>query len=39
MIGPVHPEMQRELQHDRRQDIDRALQGCRRVVRRRRGER
>jgi hypothetical protein len=38
MIGPVHPEMLRELQHDRRQDIDRALRGCRRAERRR-GER
>ena len=39
MIGPVHPEVLRELQHARRDDIDRALHGCRRAVRRRRGDR
>jgi hypothetical protein len=39
MIGPVHPEVLRELQHDRPDDIDRASRGCRRVMRRRRGDR
>lgn len=39
MIGPVHPEMSRELQHGRRNDIDRALRGCRLAVRRLRGDR
>ncbi len=38
MIGPVHPEITRELQHVRRQKIDRAPKGCRRAVRRTRGE-
>jgi hypothetical protein len=39
MIGPVHPEVLRELQHERRDEIHRALRGCRRVVRQRRGDR
>jgi hypothetical protein len=38
MIGPVHPEVGRELQHGRRDDIERTLRGCRRAVRRLRGE-
>ena len=29
MIGPVHPEMGRELQRARREEIVRALKGCR----------
>ena len=29
MIGPVHPEMSRELQRARREEIVRALKGCR----------
>ena len=33
MIAPVHPELGRELQHGRREDIDRALRGCRRARR------
>jgi hypothetical protein len=32
MIGPVHPEMGRELQHARREEIVRALKGCRRAT-------
>ena len=31
MIGPVHPEMGRELQRTRREEIVRALKGCRRA--------
>jgi len=31
MIGPVHPEMGRELQRARREEIVRALKGCRRA--------
>jgi hypothetical protein len=31
MIGPVHPEVGRELQRVRRQEIVRALRGCRRA--------
>lgn len=34
MIGPIHPELGRELQHGRREDLDRALRGCRRARRR-----
>ncbi len=29
MIGPVHPEMGRELLRARREEIVRALKGCR----------
>jgi hypothetical protein len=32
MIGPVHPEVGRELQHARREEIERALRGCRRLI-------
>jgi hypothetical protein len=40
MIGPLHPEIGRELQRARRDDTDRTLNGCRRRVRRGpRGER
>ena len=38
MIGPVHPEMARELQHARREEIVRALKGCRRATARSRRE-
>ena len=38
MIGPVHPEMGRELQHARREEIVRALKGCRRATARSRRE-
>ena len=31
MIGSVHPEVSRELQRARREEIDRALEGCRRA--------
>ena len=39
MIGPVHPEVGRELQHVRREDLDRALRGCRLARRRPQEER
>jgi hypothetical protein len=39
MIAPVHPELGRELQHGRREDLDRALQGCRWARRRPQEER
>lgn len=32
MIAPVHPEMGRELQRARRDEIVRALKGCRRAA-------
>ncbi len=32
MIGPVHPEVARELHAARRKDLARALEGCRRPV-------
>jgi hypothetical protein len=35
MIGPMHPEVGRALQGARRDDLDRALKGCRRATRRR----
>jgi hypothetical protein len=38
MIGPVHPEVGRELQRARREEIVRALKGCRRAPTRFRGE-
>jgi len=38
MIGPVHPEMGRELQRARREEIVRALKGCRLTSARFRGE-
>ena len=38
MIGPVHPEMGSELQRVRREEIVRALKGCRRASTRNRGE-
>lgn len=31
MIGPVHPEVGRELQRARREEIVRTLRGCRRL--------
>lgn len=31
MIGSVHPEVSRQLQRARREEIDRALKGCRRA--------
>jgi hypothetical protein len=31
MIGSVHPEVSRELQRARREEIVRALRGCRRA--------
>lgn len=31
MIGPVHPEVGRELQRTRREEIVQALKGCRRA--------
>ncbi len=31
MIGSVHPEVSRELQRARREEIARALKGCRRT--------
>lgn len=31
MIGSVHPEVSRELQRARREEIVRALKGCRRA--------
>jgi hypothetical protein len=36
MIGPMHPEVGRELQRARRDEVERALRGCRRRVRRER---
>ena len=39
MIAPVHPELGRELLRGRREDIDRALRGCRRARRSPKGER
>jgi hypothetical protein len=39
MIGPIHPEVGRALQDARRDDLDRALKGCRRADRRRGEER
>jgi DNA-binding transcriptional ArsR family regulator len=38
MIGPVHPEVGRELQRARREEIVRALKGCRRASARHRRE-
>jgi hypothetical protein len=38
MIGPLHPEMGRELQRARREEIVRALKGCRRGAARSRWE-
>ena len=38
MIGPVHPEVSRELQRARRDEIVRGLKGCRRATTRSRGE-
>ena len=38
MIGPVHPEVGRELQRARREEIVRALKGCRRAPARYRRE-
>jgi hypothetical protein len=35
MNGPVHPEMARQLQHIRRDELVRALPGCRRTTDRR----
>jgi hypothetical protein len=32
MIGPVHPEVERELQRARREEIVRGLRGCRRAA-------
>jgi hypothetical protein len=31
MIGPVHPEVTRQMHVTRRRDLDRALRGCRRI--------
>lgn len=39
MIGPVHPEVVRELQRARRAEIVRGLKGCRRAAARSRKER
>ena len=39
MIGPVHPEVGRELQRARREETVRALRGCRRASTRLRRER
>lgn len=39
MIGPVHPEVGRELQRARLEEIVRALKGCRRASTRLRRER
>jgi hypothetical protein len=36
MIGPIHPELGRELQRTRREEIVRSLKGCRRASARRR---
>ena len=38
MIGSVHPEVSRELQRGRREEILRALKGCRRASGRSRKE-
>jgi hypothetical protein len=38
MIGPVHPEVGRELQRARREEIVRTLRGCRRASHRSRRE-
>jgi hypothetical protein len=38
MIGPVHPEVGRELQRARREEIVRTLRGCRRASDRSRRE-
>jgi hypothetical protein len=38
MIGSVHPEVSRELLRVRREEIDRALKGCRRASGRSRKE-
>jgi hypothetical protein len=38
MIGPMHPEVGRELQRARRKEIIRALKGCRRASARHRRE-
>jgi hypothetical protein len=38
MIGSVHPEVSRELQRARREEIDRAFKGCRRASGRSRKE-
>jgi hypothetical protein len=38
MIGPLHPEMGRELQRARREEIVRASKGCRRAAARSRRE-
>jgi hypothetical protein len=38
MIGSVHPEVGRELQRARREEIDRAVKGCRRASARRKGQ-
>jgi hypothetical protein len=38
MIGPVHPEVGRELQRARREEIVRTLKGCRRAATRSRRE-
>jgi hypothetical protein len=38
MIGPVHPELGREMQNTRQEEIARALKGCRRAVPRRHKE-
>jgi hypothetical protein len=33
MIGPVHPEVGRQLQQARRDEVERTLRGCRRRMR------
>ena len=38
MIGPVHPEVGRELQRARREEIIRTLRGCRHAAGRSRRE-
>jgi hypothetical protein len=38
MIGPVHPDVGRGLQHARREEIERVLRDCRRAASRRRRE-
>ena len=38
MMGPVHPEVGREMQRARREEIVRALKCCRRASTRSRGE-
>jgi hypothetical protein len=38
MIGPVHPEVRRELQRARPEEIVRTLKGCRRASARSRRE-